>query len=154
MKYDKDAKELLAKFGHKIVLPVDVALNINGKRVECDANEIKDGEIYDIGEKTIKIYDEIIYTEEMIVANGPACVYEQPEFAKGTQRILSAMAESKAFCLVGGGHSITAIEKFKIHKERLGYVSLSGKALIEFLCGEELPGLKLLQENKELFSSQ
>lgn len=154
LKYDKEAKDLLAKFPHKIVLPIDAGLSINGKRVECDVDSITEGELLDIGEKTIILYSEIIAKEEMIVANGPAGVYELHDFSKGTERILIAMAESKAFCLVGGGHSITAIEKFKIHKEKLGYVSLSGKSLIEHLCGEELPGLKGLEQNVELFSEQ
>ncbi len=140
-KYEKEALELLTQFPEKIVLPIDVGLNIHGKRVECNVGKIKEGEIFDIGEKTIKLYNDIIYKAEMVVANGPAGVYELEEFSKGTREILEAMAKSKAFCLVGGGHSITAIDKFKIHKEKLGYVSLSGKALIEFLCGEELPGI-------------
>jgi phosphoglycerate kinase len=154
LRYEKDAKELLAQFGDKIVLPLDVALNINGKRVECDVDKITEeteGEIFDIGEKTIKLYNEIIYDSEMVVVNGPAGVYEQEEFSKGTKETLKAMAESRAFCLVGGGHSIIAIEKFNINKEKFGYVSLSGKALIEYLCGDELPGIKGLEENAKLF---
>lgn len=151
LKYDKDAKELVAKYPHKIILPIDVGLNVSGRRVECDADKIKEGEIFDIGEKTIKLYSGIIRDAEMVVANGPVGVYEQPEFAKGTKEILTAMAESKAFCLVGGGHSITAIDKFNIHKEKLGYVSLSGKALVEFLCGDELPGIKGLEDNAQMF---
>ncbi len=157
LRYEKDAKEFLAVYPHKIILPIDIGLNINGKRVECDADKITgamaEGEIFDIGEKTIKLYSDIIHNAEIVVANGPVGVYEQPAFAKGTQEILNAMADSKAYCLVGGGHSITAIDKFGIHKEKLGYVSLSGKALIEYLCGDELPGIKGLEENTTMFKN-
>lgn len=83
--------------------------------------------------------------------NGPVGVYEMDEFAYGTKTIIEAIANSKGFSLLGGGHTISAILKFNIDKKRFGYVSLSGKALIEYLSGKELPGIKALEDNEKKF---
>ena len=83
--------------------------------------------------------------------NGPCGVYEVEDFAKGTRSILEAVANCDAFSLLGGGHTITAIEKFGIEKSHYNYISLSGKALIEFLCGKKLPGILALEESQRQF---
>lgn len=154
LKYTEECKNILNQFAEKIVLPVDFGMNINEKRVETDCEKVHKGQIFDIGEKTIRNYTAILSKAETIVANGPAGVYELEQFSKGTKGILEAIADSSAFSLLGGGHTITAIEKFKIPKNRFGYVSLSGKALIEFLCEKELPALAALEENEEKFFSK
>ena len=73
------------------------------------------------------------------------------KFSYGTKNILNAIANSKAFSLLGGGHTITAIDKFGIDKKKFGYVSLSGKSLIEFLSGKRLPAIEMLEENWRRF---
>ncbi len=143
-----DAKILLDQFGDKIILPVDVGLSVAMKRVECDADKIQAGQIWDIGEKTIKLFIDKINNASCIVMNGPAGVYELEDFSKGTNSLLRAVADCDAFSLLGGGHTITAIEKLNIDKKYFGYVSLSGKALIEYICGKSLPGLVMLDENE------
>ena len=145
----KEAKELLDKFNGKIILPSDVGLSINMERHEGDVDKIIKGQIWDIGDKTIAHYVSIINNSKYIVMNGPAGVYELDDFGKGTQKILEAIANSDAFSLLGGGHTISAIERFGIDKNHFNYVSLSGKALIEYLCGKELPGLVALDENEK-----
>lgn len=148
----KEARLMLDRYSDKIALPVDVALNVNGKRVNASLNKIKNRPIFDIGKKTIAKYERILLKADFIFMNGPAGVYELKEFEQGTRKILNAVSMSKGFSLVGGGHTITAIEKFKIPKKRFGYISLSGKALVEYLDGKELPGLKALIKNIEKFS--
>ncbi|MBI5227703.1 phosphoglycerate kinase [Candidatus Micrarchaeota archaeon] len=143
-----DAKALLEQFGGQIILPVDVGLSIDMKREECDSDKIEKGQIWDIGEKTIAAYVEKISKSSCIVMNGPAGVYELEDFSKGTKALLKAVADCDAFSLLGGGHTIAAIEKLGIDKKYFGYVSLSGKALIEYLCGKSLPGLLMLDENE------
>ena len=75
-----EAKSLLEKFGQRIILPIDVAFSINGERFEFDVSELniisEDGEILDIGTKTIEEYSKIINASAVIIANGPAGVYE------------------------------------------------------------------------------
>lgn len=147
----KDAKDMLDKFSDKIILPVDVGLKEEEGRIDCAVEKINNGEIFDIGHKTINLYETVIKSAGVIVANGPMGVYEIEQYAKGTIAILKAISESKTFSLLGGGHTITALEKSKLDKHKFGYVSLSGKALIEFLCGKALPGIVALDENEKSF---
>ena len=143
-----DAKEILQKYGNKIELPIDVALRIDSHRVETDVHKIKEGGIWDIGEKTINHFSEIIKNSDVSVINGPLGVYEINDFAKGTKEILHALENYDTFTLCGGGHTVTAIEMFEIDRSKLGYVSLSGKAFMEFLAGKNLPGLEALESNE------
>ena len=94
---------------------------------------------------------EAVNNSHCIVMNGPLGVYEVEGFSRGTRAVLEAIARCDAFSLLGGGHTITALERFGLDKKDFGYVSLSGKALIEFLCGRELPGLSALEENESRF---
>ena len=87
---------------------------------------------------------DVLFGAKTIFVNGPAGVYEQPKFEYGTKTLLKAVEKSGAFSVMGGGHTLSAIDKFKINKKKLGYVSLAGKALIEYLSGQELPGVKIL----------
>lgn len=146
-----EARELLERFDGKIVMPLDVGLSIDMQRHEEDAGKISKGQIWDIGRRTIERYTEVINNSHYIVMNGPAGVYELDDFALGTKSLLEAVARSDAFSLLGGGHTISAIERFGLDKRHFGYVSLSGKALIEYMCGEELPGLAALEENEKKF---
>ena len=70
---------------------------------------------------------------------------EEKEFCYGTRELLNAVTRSKAFSVVGGGHITTAMDKLKINKNKFGYISLSGGALIAYICGEKLPGLEALE---------
>jgi phosphoglycerate kinase len=146
-----EAKELLERFDGKIVLPVDVGLSIGMERHEADASQIQKGQIWDIGSKTIERYKHVINNSHFIVMNGPAGVYELDDFSHGTRAILETVANCDAFSLLGGGHTISAIERFSLDKSHFGYVSLSGKALIEYLCDGELPGVSALHENELRF---
>jgi phosphoglycerate kinase len=146
-----DAAAMLTKYDGQIVLPEDVGLYLKQERSEANADHITHGEIWDIGEKTIEKYVSIINESQCIVMNGPAGVYEVDAFSKGTRSILEAIAKCDSFSLLGGGHTITAIERFGIDKKYFGYVSLSGKALIEYLCGKDLAGVSALNENEKKF---
>ena len=140
------AKELLAKYPEKIVFPSDVAVDSHGTRQELLARELPSPyRIMDIGSGTIETYAQILSSAKTIIINGPAGVYEREEFSVGTEAILSAIENSKAFSLVGGGHTLSAIEKFGIDKSKFGYISLAGKALISYLSGEKLAGVEMLR---------
>jgi phosphoglycerate kinase len=101
--------------------------------------------IYDIGENTVKKFSGFIRDAKSIVISGPMGVFENKEFAKGTKKLFEAIASSKAFSLVGGGHTIAALEELGLTK-KMGYVSTAGGALIEFLMGEQLPGVAALEK--------
>lgn len=151
IQYAQEAREMTEKYPDKLEVPMDVGLNIEGKRVDCNVDEIEEGQIYDISEKTLLMYKKIIFNSDFIFMNGPIGVYEMEEFAWGTKHILETISRSGAFSILGGGHTIIAIEKFKIPKEKFGYISLSGKALVEYLSGNELPGLRALMDNEKKF---
>ncbi|MEW6528587.1 MAG: phosphoglycerate kinase [Candidatus Micrarchaeota archaeon] len=151
MKYAQEAREIADKYSDKIEIPIDVGLNIDGKRVDCNIDEIEEreqGQIFDISEKTLLMYKKVIFNSDFIFMNGPIGVYEMKEFEWGTKHVLEAISRSKAFSILAGGHTITAIEKFCIRKDKIGYISLSGKALVEYLSGAELPGLKALTNSE------
>jgi phosphoglycerate kinase len=140
---------LMKKHPGKIEMPVDVAADVDGKRKELSIDELPtDYILCDIGTKTIKRYVEIIKESKSIVISGPLGIFENKEFAKGTKEILAAIASSKAFSLAGGGHTVAAIEALGLTK-KMGYVSTAGGALIEFLMGEQLPGVVALQKAAE-----
>jgi len=149
--YLDDAKKILDEYGDKIEIPVDVGLKIDDERTEADVDNIETGQIFDIGDKTIETYRKIILESAAVVMNGPMGVYEIDKFSKGTKSVLDAISESKGYSLLGGGHTITAIHKFGVDRSGFSYVSLAGKALIEYLCGKELPGIKALNDNEKRF---
>ncbi len=142
------AKELLDKYGDKIVVPVDVALNVNGNRVEekLSINKEITNPIHDIGSETIKLYDEIIRNAKTIIANGPAGVFENKNFIKGTEAILNSMAKSDAFTIIGGGHLSAAAGVVGID-DKIDHISTGGGACIEFLAGKRLPVIEILEES-------
>ena len=138
-------KELMEKYPGKIEAPVDLAIEVDGKRKEITVEELPtEYPIYDIGTKTIERYSQIISTAKSIVFSGPPGVYEKEEFVKGTKGLFEAIANSSAFSLVGGGHSVAAVHELGL-ADRMGYISTAGGALIEFLMGKELPGVAALE---------
>jgi phosphoglycerate kinase len=138
-------KALIQKYPDRIKTPLDLALEVGGKRKEMLVSELPtEYPAYDIGTKTVGDYAKIIREARSIVISGPMGVYENKEFSFGTKRILEEMVDSKAFSLAGGGHTISAIEEFGLTK-KISYVSTAGGALIEFLMGKKLPGVVALE---------
>ena len=139
-------RELMKDYPGKIEVPTDLAVEANKKRLEIMVSKLPTSyPIFDIGKVTVEKYTEIIKAAKSIVISGPMGVYENPEFLFGTKKILEAVASSKAFSLVGGGHTIAAVEEMGLAK-KMGYVSTAGGALIEFLMGEQLPGVVALEK--------
>ena len=143
------AKELSEKLGEKLYKPVDVACDVDGKRVEVKVEDLPaPGSIMDIGSETAALYRKLITSatpEDAIIVKGPAGAYEHEEFRKGTREIYSALAESKAFTLIGGGDSSTAIKLVGLKIDDFSYVSLAGGALIHYLSGKTMPGVEILK---------
>lgn len=139
-------KELMNTYPGKIETPLDVAIEVEGKRKEIDVEELPtEYPIFDIGTKTIEKYRQIILKSKSIVFSGPPGVFEKEEFKKGTKELFEAIAESNAFSLIGGGHSVAAVQSLGL-AEKMSYISTAGGALIEFLMGKELPGVVALEK--------
>ncbi len=141
------AEELISKYGEKIETPVDLAIDVDGVRKEISIEELPtDYDVYDIGGKTIEKYTEIIKESITIGVKGPMGMYEDDRFGLGTKRILEAVGEAHAISLIGGGHTLNAIEKYGVDKTMFTHVSLGGGSLITFLSGRPLPAIEALKK--------
>lgn len=136
-----------------LYLPTDAILadqffneaNIN----QSNSYDIDEGWMgLDIGEKTIKKFEDVIKKSSTILWNGPMGVFEMSNFETGTKKIAYAVAEATkagAFSLVGGGDSVAAINKYNL-KDQVSYVSTGGGAMLEYIEGKELPGIKAITD--------
>ncbi|ADG13089.1 Phosphoglycerate kinase [Methanocaldococcus infernus ME] len=144
------AKKLLEKYGEKILTPVDLALEVDGERVERKVTEKIDKPAYDIGSETIEIYSEVLKEAKTIVANGPAGVFEKEKFSYGTRKLLEAMANSKAFTVIGGGH-LSAVAELYGFSDKIDHISTGGGSTLSFLSGERLPVIEVLKMSYEKY---
>ena len=144
------AKELMAKAekkGVKLLLPViGDAFDNNCNFKTVDAMSIPDGwQGLDIGEKTREIFANEIKSAKTVVWNGPMGVFEMPNFAKGTEAVAKALAESGAITIVGGGDSAAAVANLG-YADKITHISTGGGASLEFLEGLILPGVAALND--------
>ncbi|OYT57982.1 phosphoglycerate kinase, partial [Euryarchaeota archaeon ex4484_178] len=141
------AKELVDKYGDRIKAPEDVVVNEKGKRkgmpVEALPSEYP---IYDIGLDTAIRYEEMLRKAKAVVINGPMGVFELPEFAIGTMRVLIGAANGRGFKVAGGGHTVASIERLGLTKN-FDHVSTGGGSLITFLSGARMPVIEALKES-------
>ncbi|MEI6268390.1 MAG: phosphoglycerate kinase [Methylococcaceae bacterium] len=148
----EEAQRLIAeakKAGSAIPIPVDVvcakefsetAIATIKKVEDVEADDL----ILDIGPDTAKLYAELIKSAGTIVWNGPVGVFEIEQFSHGTQSLATAIAQSSAFSIAGGGDTLAAIDKYGIN-DQVSYTSTGGGAFLEFLEGKELPAVAILK---------
>ncbi|MFH1365740.1 MAG: phosphoglycerate kinase [archaeon] len=129
----------------KVQTPVDFAVNINGRKEISLSGFPNKYEIFDIGSETQKRYIDEIKKAKAIYMKGPAGDCSKKIFSKGTFELLKAVANSKSFSVIGGGHLSDAIKSSKINMKKFGHISLSGGALLSYIAGEKLPGLEVLK---------
>lgn len=144
------AKELMAKAGDKLVLPVDTHcgddFSSQCNKVVVAAGEIPEGfEGLDIGPETAKQYAEIVSNAQTIVWNGPMGVFEMPPFDAGTRTVAEAIANSSGTSIIGGGDSAAAIAKFGL-EDKVSHVSTGGGASLEMLEGKTFSAVEILDE--------
>ena len=115
----------------------------------CNSHEIPDGWMgLDIGPETGEAFKEIIGGSATILWNGPMGVFEMSSFEQGTREVAEALVEvtkNGAFTLIGGGDSVAAINKYNFAND-VSYVSTGGGAMLEYIEGKELPGIKAIKE--------
>lgn len=147
------ARDLLARYGEKICLPVDGAWVENGRRAEAPLGSIPpEVSLTDIGAETAARYQEIIRAAKTVFVNGPMGVFEQAETELGTKSVWDALGDTAAYTVVGGGDSITATTKYG-KTVQINYICTGGGALIRFLTGEELPVVRALRQAAEQWGS-
>jgi len=153
------AKDALSTYGKKIHLPVDhVVANSLEKRKTC---MVVDGSIpdelqgFDIGPKTAAKYNHQIKGTGSIFWSGPMGVFEVGDFSAGTTQLARAVALATwrgATTVVGGGETIASIRKAEVLDSEITHISTGGGALLEFLGGDELPGISILNDREERMS--
>ena len=143
--------KLAEEHNTKIILPVDSLcadkFDANAHVILSDIDKIPDDRMgLDAGPKSRKLFRDVILASKTILWNGPVGVFEFDKFAEGTKEVAEAIAEATAngaFSLVGGGDSVAALAKFNL-TDKVSYVSTGGGALLEYMEGKELPGLKAI----------
>ena len=149
--YIEESRAILAKHGHQIVLPPDVAVVRGGERVEVSTAGLPVGEqIVDLGHAAVDVYREVIAGAGTVFVNGPAGVFEQPETEYGTREVWEAMAATAGFSALGGGDSVTAMNRFGL-ADRFDYVCTAGGAMVQFLSGKPMPVIEALKASAARF---
>lgn len=139
------ARAILSKYKDKIILPTDLAVVRDGKRLDISLRQVKGEGVRDIGKETASEYAKVIKGAKTVVSSGPLGVFEEKEFDLGSKTVLEAMAGQDAFTVVGGGHMGSYASMLGLD-QRLSHVSTAGGAMLTFLAGEELPGVRALVE--------
>ncbi|MEW6637311.1 MAG: phosphoglycerate kinase [Actinomycetota bacterium] len=148
--YIEEARRLLEEAGEKLVLPVDIVVadameeGAGTQVVGVDGIPAEKMGL-DIGPRTVELFRERIRDANTIFWNGPMGVFEIDEFAKGTEGVARAVAESGATSVVGGGDSVAAVRKLGLEDE-MSHISTGGGASLEYVEGKELPGVAALPD--------
>ena len=144
------AKEILARYKDRVVMPGSVAVRENDHRVEYPVTKIpEDTPVLDIGMDAIHDFVQVLKKSGTVVFNGPAGLFEEADFATGTYEMLKA-ASRVEFSVVGGGHTAAVIEKMGLD-QNFTHISTGGGACIEFLTGKVLPAVDALEQSKKIF---
>ncbi len=138
--------------GKQILIPLDAvvtpAFGDGEHKSTVDADAIPADEMgLDIGPKTSALYADAILGAKTVFWNGPMGVFENPAFADGTLAVATALAETDAFTVVGGGDSAAAVRQLGFADDQFGHISTGGGASLEYLEGKTLPGLDVLEGN-------
>lgn len=146
--YVERARKLLRWKEDVFLLPVDVAVDKNGERVEYPVNSIPgEYKIKDLGIKTVDKIIDVVSSAGSIIANGPLGVFEEEAFAVATLEVLKAVSKSNAISIISGGHLTTALRRLKV-EDKVTYTSTAGGALLHLLAGKRLPIIDALEIGK------
>lgn len=144
------AKELIEAGGDKLILPTDTHCG-DGFSADCNKKVVRAGSIpdgfegLDIGPETSRVYANYVKQAKTIVWNGPMGVFEMPPFDEGTKAVATAIAESSAVSIIGGGDSAAAIAQFGM-EDSVSHVSTGGGASLAMLEGQAFKAVDLLDE--------
>ena len=148
--YLEEAKRLMDEAGDRLVLPVDVvvadAMEEGAESQTVPVDGIPSGTMgLDIGPETVDLFEKHISGASTIFWNGPMGVFEIDAFARGTEGVARAVADSGATSVVGGGDSVAAVNKLGLEGE-MSHISTGGGASLEYVEGKELPGVAVLPD--------
>lgn len=139
-------QKVLKDYSSKIILPLDIVTKDN---IIKNIDELSDTDIgYDIGPKTMEKFNNILKMSKRVIINGPMGVFEEEKFSKGTREIYKTLTENKIKTLVGGGDSAASVNKLGFNN-KFYHVSTGGGATLEYLSGNELPGIEAINNKNE-----
>ena len=146
--YD-EIKKLLDKYPGRIFLPNDFAVEENNNRNEIAVSNLPAEEnLFDIGKGSIEYFKDVINDAQTIFLSGPCGVFENQMFMKGTEEIFNFISSTNAFTIVGGGHTVAAVEKLGL-QQKMSHISTGGGSLEKFMMGEKLPVIEALKAAKQ-----
>jgi len=149
----KKAQDVMAKYGQRILLPTDVAVEKDGKRVSVNIGDMATaGAALDIGDQSVEKFRKVLQVSKTSFMSGPAGMFEKDGFEVGTKAIMTAMVESGGLSVLGGGHTSAAAERFDL-ADSMSYVSTGGGALETFLLKDPLPVIVALEHSKSKFGN-
>ncbi len=143
LSYVDYAKTLLNNYGESIEVPADVAINVEGCRIDVDVYSISN-DIMDIGSITIRNYIDKIREAEIVVFSGPLGYIEDDNFIKGTATLLQESISMNKKVIIAGGHTIALARKIRLIN-KVTHVSTGGRAFLESIVGRDLPALRALK---------
>ena len=138
-------KDMLEKYPNKILLPIDI-INENNDNIKIE--NIKDDIGYDIGKETIKLYCDKIKDAKRIIVNGPMGMFENENYENGTRKIYECISENNIKTIIGGGDSASSVKKLGFDG-KFYHISTGGGATLEYLSGEILPGISVIEDEEE-----
>ncbi len=150
--YAKKVLETAKEKNVQILLPVDeidaTEIKENVKTIKSKTGKTPEGYMaLDIGKKTIKNFVKAIKKAGTVLWNGPLGVFEMKEFENGTKSVAEALAKTKAVTIVGGGDSVSAINKYNL-ASKISHVSTGGGASLTMLEGKEMPGIDIIKDKE------
>lgn len=141
-----EAKGHLERHPGKIVMPSDLAFESGGQRKEVKVSPVMASELYqDLGADTTAAYKDVIAKAGTVFVNGPSGRYEEPLFSFSTRELWTALADSPAYTVIGGGDTVTAAQTL-IDSGRLDMVCTAGGALVQYLSGKKLPLIEAMRK--------
>ena len=148
------ANSWLANHQDRLLLPIDVAAEVDGRRVDLPIEQLPPpGPLFDIGLQTCMRMREHIVDAGCVLWNGPAGFFEKDPFAFGTIEILNQCCESNGFVIIGGGHTSTLVNERKV-ADLVGHNSTGGGACLTMLAGRRMPVIEALEASADHFASQ
>lgn len=146
LEFVEPAREYLKDYPGKIEMPRDLAYKENDQRMEVTIDHLPVDKMFmDIGSKTLADYDAILQEAKTIFVNGPAGVYEDALFEKGTKELWHSIARSSGYSVIGGGDTVSAAAQY-IDMKEISYVCTAGGAMVRYLSGKKLPLIEAMEK--------
>jgi phosphoglycerate kinase len=144
-------KEILDKYSNKVILPVDSIVSTSLENEKIKISDIGNFSLedcgFDIGPKTIKLFENYLVGSSRVIMNGPMGVFEKKQYQVGTLSILNILKEKKIKTLIGGGDSVSAVNQLGFSHD-FYHISTGGGATLEYLSGKVLPGIGAITDEK------